>query len=101
MLLVSARCRVHPAYYQDFVDQVERIIPLVHAEPGCTRYELHADVFDQGRFIFMEEWETQKHLDDHIATSHMREHFAKSAEWMAAPTELTLYEVSGLKIAVL
>ena len=93
MLLVAARCRVHPAHRQDFIHQVERIIPLVRAEPGCARYELHANVFDAGLFVFCEEWECQKHLDDHIATPHMQAHFAKCAEWMAAPTELTLYEV--------
>jgi quinol monooxygenase YgiN len=101
MLLVAARCRVHPVHRQNFIHQVDRIIPLVRAEPGCSRYELYADVFDEGRFVFCEEWETQKHLDDHIATPYMQAHFAKSAEWMAAPTELTLYEVSGFKNVVL
>ncbi|MEI7857451.1 MAG: putative quinol monooxygenase [Methanomicrobiales archaeon] len=97
MLLVAARCRVYLNNCQDFVEQVERIIPLVRAEPGCTRYELHANVFEEGLFIFCEEWESQEHLDVHIATPHMQEHFLKCAEWMAAPTELTIYEVSGLK----
>ena len=101
MLLVAARCRVHPEYCEDFALQVERIIPLVRAEPGCTRYELHANVFDVGLFVFCEEWESRKHLDDHIATSHMQDHFAQCAGWMAAPTELTVYEVSGCKSMVL
>jgi quinol monooxygenase YgiN len=101
MLLVAARCRVHLNYCQDFVEEVEQIIPLVRAEPGCTRYELHANVFEEGLFIFCEEWETQKHLDVHIATPHMQAHFAKCAEWMAASTELTVYEVSGVQNVVL
>lgn len=101
MLLVTARCRIHPEHYEDFVSQVERIIPLVRAEPGCTRYELLADVFEQGLFIFCEEWESQKHLDEHLATAHMQDHFAKCAEWRAAPTELSLYELSGHKTVVL
>ena len=101
MLLVAARCRVRPEHCEEFLLQVERIIPLVRAEPGCSRYELHADVFDEGLFVFCEEWECQKHLNDHIATPHMQAHFAKCAEWMAAPTELTLYEVSGFKNVVL
>ena len=101
MLLVAARCRVHREHCEDFALQVERIIPLVRAEPGCSRYELHANVFEEGLFVFCEEWESQKHLDDHIATSHMQDHFLKCAEWMAAPTELTLYEVSARKNVVL
>ncbi|PKL59178.1 MAG: antibiotic biosynthesis monooxygenase [Methanomicrobiales archaeon HGW-Methanomicrobiales-4] len=97
MLLVAARCRVLPDHFDDFANQVEQIIPLVREEPGCTRYELHADVFEQGLFIFCEEWESQKHLDDHIATPHMQEYFARTTGWMASPVELTLYEVSGRK----
>lgn len=101
MLHVAARCRIHPEHCEDFALQVEQIIPLVRAEPGCIRYELHANVFDVGLFVFCEDWETQEHLDVHIATPHMQAHFAKCAEWMAAPTELTVYEVSGLKTVVL
>ena len=101
MLLVSARCRVHPEHCRDFIDQVNRIIPLVRAEPGCMRYELHTDVFEQGLFVFCEEWESQKHLDDHIATPHLQDHFATCGGWMAAPTELTVYEVSGHRTVVL
>ncbi len=101
MLLIAARCRIHPEHCEDFALQVERIIPLVRAEPGCRRYELHANVFEEGLFVFNEEWETQAHLDVHIATSHMREHFALCADWMAAPTELTVYEVSGCRTVVL
>jgi len=101
MLLVAARCRVHLEHCEDFALQVERIIPLVRAEPGCFRYELHANVFEEGLFVFCEEWDSQKHLDDHIATPHMQDHFLTCAEWMAAPTELTLYEVSGRQTVVM
>ncbi|MFH0967375.1 MAG: putative quinol monooxygenase [Methanobacteriota archaeon] len=96
MLLIAARCRVHSDHFDDFANQVEQIIPLVREEPGCTRYELHADVFEQGLFIFSEEWESQKHLDAHIATPHMQEYFARTSGWMISPVELTLYEVTGL-----
>ncbi|MFA4877936.1 MAG: putative quinol monooxygenase [Methanoregula sp.] len=101
MLLVAARCQVHPDYCHDFVSQVERIIPVVRAEPGCTRYELHADAFEKGLFVFLEEWESQAHLDNHIATPHMQDHFAKCAGWMASPTELTLYTVTGFESVVI
>lgn len=101
MLHVAARCRVHPDHFDDFADQVDRIIPLVRVEPGCTRYELHADVFEHGLFIFCEDWESQKHLDDHISTPHMQDHFAMTNEWMTEPIELTVYEVSGHQTVVL
>lgn len=101
MLLVLARCRILPDHCQDFANQVEQITPLVRAEPGCSRYELYANVFEKGLFIFCEEWEGQEHLDNHIATPHMQDHFAKCTGWLASPTELTMYEVSGARSVVL
>jgi quinol monooxygenase YgiN len=101
MLFVTARCRVHQDYRDDFLEQVNRIFPLVRAEPGCTRYELLADVFDRGLFMFCEEWESRRHLDDHIATPHMQDYFAKAAGWMTEQTKLTLYEISGIQSTVL
>lgn len=97
MLFVAARCRIKPEYCQEFATQVKTIIPLVRSESGCRRYELHTDVFDTDLFVFCEEWESQHHLDEHIATPHMQEHFSRTAEWRAAPTELTIYEVSGVQ----
>lgn len=94
MILVSARCTIHPDHYDSFADQVEQIIPLVRAEPGCIRYELHADVYEQGLFIFSEEWESRKHLDDHLTSAHMQEHVARTADWKTSPVEVTVYDVS-------
>jgi quinol monooxygenase YgiN len=97
MLLIMARCQVIPEHWEDFSKQVEQIIPLVHLEPGCIRYELHSDVYTPGLFIFHEEWESQQHLDDHIASKHMKEHFSLTTEWMASPVELMIYTVTDVE----
>ena len=79
----------------DFIREVQAIVPFVIREPGCTRYELVADVQFSGVFHFIEEWESQRHLDDHIARRHMKEFFAKTGPWQSSPTGLTIYEVSS------
>jgi quinol monooxygenase YgiN len=101
MLLISAKCRVKPEHWQDFAMQVEKIIPLVHKEPGCFRYELLSDVYTPGLFVFHEEWESENHLTDHIATTHMQDHFALTAGWMEAPVELTRYLVTEVNQSTL
>lgn len=98
MIVVSARCKVNPDACQEFVDEVYRIIPMVRAEPGCLRYELHADVFEFGLFVFFEEWASKKELDDHINTPHMQEYFSNTAEMLSAPVHMTFYDVSGTEI---
>jgi quinol monooxygenase YgiN len=95
MLLVDARCTLLPGRQGDFIRETKKIIQVVRKEAGCSRYELFADAGNPRVFHFIEEWESQNHLDNHLAQLHMREYLAKSAPWYAAPTSLTLYEVVG------
>ena len=37
-------------------------VPKVHAEPGCELYSLHEE---EGRFWFVEKWESPEALADH------------------------------------
>jgi quinol monooxygenase YgiN len=93
MLLVDAKCAILPGRQDDFIRETRKIIPKVQKEAGCTRYELFTDVGGVGVFHFIEEWESQKHLDKHLVQTHMLEYFSKTAPWHNAPTELTIYEV--------
>jgi quinol monooxygenase YgiN len=93
MLLVDAQCSIKPDRQDDFMKEVRKIIPLVRREAGCYRYDLFSDVSVPGIFHFIEVWESQDHLDDHLAQPHMQEYFAKSAQWQSSPTQLTRYEI--------
>jgi quinol monooxygenase YgiN len=93
MILVNARCRVMPERHSDFIREVQKIVPTVQKENGCIRYELVTDVHIPGVFHFIEEWESQKHLDEHLIQPHMLAYFAKTAPWHAAPTKLKIYDI--------
>jgi len=95
VILVDARCTILPERRSDFVREVREIIPLVRREAGCIRYEFMADVGDAEVFHFIEVWESQKHLDDHLVLPHMQEYFATTTPWHAAPTVLFIYETSS------
>ena len=95
MILVDASCTIVPARHSDFISEVQKIIPAVRKESGCIRYELVADVHTSGVFHFIEEWESQKHLDEHIARPHMQAYFAKTAPWHSSPTKLKIYEIQS------
>jgi quinol monooxygenase YgiN len=93
MIVVDARVTLLPERHRDFVEEADKIVPVVCSEAGCTRYELVAEVSSPLTVHFLEEWESQHHLDEHLATTHMQEFFAKTASWHAAPTVLRIYEV--------
>jgi len=95
MILVDAKCSILPERQSDFTREVRQIIPIVRKEDGCNRYELLTDESHPGIFHFIEEWESQLHLDNHIAQPHMQVYFAKTTPLHCAPTELTIYEISS------
>ncbi|HVP97594.1 putative quinol monooxygenase [Methanoregula sp.] len=93
MLLVDAKCTILPERREDFLRETKRIIPVVEKEDGCTRYELVADSADPKIFHFIEEWESQRHLDDHLARPHMQDYFARTTGCHAVPIHLIVYTV--------
>ena len=94
MILVDAECFIKPENRGDFIREVQRIVPAVRKEDGCTRYELVVGISGDS-YHFLEEWASRKHLDGHIAQPHMREYFAKTDPWHASPARLKIYEVSS------
>ncbi|HUH79147.1 MAG TPA: putative quinol monooxygenase [Methanoregula sp.] len=93
MLLVDARVSLVPGRRGEFLKEVRKILPVVRGEAGCTRYELAEDAFSPAVMHFLEEWESQAHLDRHLSQPHMQDFFAKTKPFHAAPTELKIYEV--------
>jgi quinol monooxygenase YgiN len=47
------------------------LIEPTRKESGCISYELYEDTTNPGRFTFIEEWESQEHLDVHLKTPHL------------------------------
>jgi len=97
MLVVVAECRVLPDNWQDFEEEMTRITELVRAEPGCLRYDTTTSTEEPGLFIILEEWESKSHLDEHLATEHMKKHSEITAEWSTGPVHLSLYEVETVE----
>jgi quinol monooxygenase YgiN len=58
-------------------------------EEGCKFYELYASNIP-GLFYFNELWESQAHLDAHVATPHFTTIFGKAQDLLAEPLEVNL-----------
>ena len=93
LILVDARIVLVPEMHRDYITEVQKIMPLVRSEAGCNRYELFISATSPAAVHFLEEWESQRHLNEHLTQPHMQEFFAKTAKWRAEPTELTIYDV--------
>lgn len=97
MIVVVAECRILQEFWQEFEEQINLLSPVVREEVGCIRYDTLTSIEEPGLFIIFEEWESRKYLDDHLDTIHMKDHFSKSAPWLAEPVFLSSYEVSAVE----
>ncbi|KIF00631.1 antibiotic biosynthesis monooxygenase [Streptomyces sp. RSD-27] len=66
----------------------ERLAPLVRAEEGCLRYDLHGVAGDPARFVLIEEWTSKATLAAHGATAHMIEADAAAPAFRAGPAQV-------------
>lgn len=78
MVHVIARMEIKPGQMEKMLDILSKLVPLVHAEDGCIRYEVcrDADVgigapADQQALTIVEAWESKEHLAAHLAQPHM------------------------------
>ena len=48
------------------------MLTATQKEKGCIEYRLFTRKDEPGRYVFVEEWETQEDLDNHIASEHFK-----------------------------
>jgi quinol monooxygenase YgiN len=86
---VIARAVAQPGKSDELKTLLRGLVQPTRAEAGCKYYELFASSVP-GTFVFNELWESQQHLDAHVASSHFQEIFGKAKALLAEPLEVNL-----------
>lgn len=80
-------------------DEVRRellgLIDTTRKEAGCLNYDLHVSAEAPGVFLFHENWESKKHLDEHLARPHLVGLLAKADRLFAEPPQIKLWNRIG------
>ena len=71
MLTVVATIRARSGSEAPVREGLEGLLSPTRAEEGCLTYDLHVDLSDPGLFVFYESWESEAHLDAHLASAHI------------------------------
>jgi quinol monooxygenase YgiN len=66
MIIVRTTLNVFPEKQLEVIQTLLSLIEPVGGEPGCNSCCAFCDIKDKHRLILLEEWETQKDLDQHI-----------------------------------
>lgn len=94
MIIVTVTGQVKPEFRQTFIDHMTELAFTVRAEEGCITYQQNISADDESTLFLYEEWESQAHLNAHLATAHMVKHFEEARPWFDS-VELKTFEASA------
>jgi quinol monooxygenase YgiN len=63
-----------------------------HAEDGCIAYAVHRSTSDPDQIVLVERWASRAALDEHLATSHLQQFRASSADVWDGPMTIVVTE---------
>ena len=86
---VIARAVARDGKAEELKTLLRGLIAPTRAEAGCIYYELFESNLP-GLLYFNELWESQAHLDAHVASSHFTEIFGKAKALFSEPLEVNL-----------
>ncbi len=91
MIRVLATVRVAEGRRDEILTIFHEIIPITRQEAGCHQYQLHENTADPRELCMIEEWESDAHLDAHLAAPHMQAAFPKLIACCEAPPSIQRY----------
>ncbi len=74
------------------VQAFAKLAPLVRAESGCLRYDLHRVVGSEEKFVILEHWESAEALAAHAEAPHMHDAAAANKEFRAGPAQVLVID---------
>lgn len=68
-IVLNVTYTLHPGARESFLAalQQNQLLEQVRGEAGCLQYELFAAVESPDRLVLLEHWDSQAHLDAHMA----------------------------------
>lgn len=63
---------------------LEGIVEPTRGEPGALQYDLHRDLKEPARFVFVERWESEAALAEHARSAHILAYREAAADLIAS-----------------
>ena len=91
MIKVVAKQTIKEGKIEEFKKVVAHLVAETRKEEGCIVYELFQDVSDNNVFTFIEEWQSQEFLKNHMKAKHFLEAMPLLAEIRVKDSEINVY----------
>lgn len=70
-LTILAQITAAPGKEDLIKTELEKLVPITHAEPGCLQYDLHIDNSNAGFFVLYENWQSREVWQTHMNAPHL------------------------------
>jgi quinol monooxygenase YgiN len=88
---VIARMRAKPGKEEAVKSVLTALVAPSRRELGCFKYDLLQSTTDPRDFCFVERWETDRALDQHAASEHVKRAGEQLADLVEAPPDIQRY----------
>ena len=95
MVIVIIHCTVQADHRDSFLAAVAALSRATRSEPGNIAYGCFEDPANPGRMTFVEEWQSRRDIDAHMARPQTQAFLAVVMPMLAEPPSARVFEVTG------
>jgi quinol monooxygenase YgiN len=92
---VLATFVARPDRIEDLHALLRSLLALTHAEDGCLMYDLWRSTENPAKFVLVEEWTSDAHLDRHLAAPHLESAKNKFPDLLSEPLQIERLRIAG------
>ena len=96
MIIIHAGFQVKTELEQEFLNEIKPLIEASRAEQGNISYDLLKDSEKAGAYTMVELWKDMEAVQTHNQAEHFTAFMAKAPQFMAAPTEVKLFNAEPI-----
>lgn len=86
---IVALLTVKPEYRDELAAGFANLVRASRAEAGNNSYDLHQEIGNPNKFVFIESWKSQAAVDEHNASAHFQA-FVKAIDGKTDHLEIVL-----------
>ncbi|MEX0902292.1 MAG: antibiotic biosynthesis monooxygenase [Pseudohongiellaceae bacterium] len=94
-IIVNYQLTVSSDRLDDFLLWIESGLEDSRTFPGNIRFDIYRDVNEDGKLLFVEEWESEAHRARYMEWRAARGDYEGMAEFMAVPPVESVYRLAG------
>ena len=94
-LTVVAQIKAKPGQEAAVRRELLSLIEPSCKDAGCLNYDLHQALDNPALFLFLENWTSKAHLDQHLQKPDLQTVLGRVVQMAAEPPQITLWEKIG------